>query len=550
MKEKLNKEFLDLRRFDYQINPIELIKNITSNPNIENDPFYIVDLEDICNKHINWITRLPRVEPHYAVKCNTDQMLLKLLAFLGAGFDCASKNEIQKVLDLGVSPHRIIFANPCKQASYIKYAYKMGVDYMTFDNEYELYKIKENHPNAKIVLRIITNDADAICRFSMKFGADMETSLKLIETAISLNLDLVGISFHVGSGQMSPKTFSESIQNARSLFDYAREKFGCKMYLLDLGGGYPGSSDSGDLFNAIAKEINKALDEYFPEELFEKINGNNDDNKLRIIAEPGRYYACSAFTLCVNVIAKRAMNQSQLQQQQDKESMMSSSSSSLCDASLVDTSRSIMYYINDGVYHSFNCLFYDHAECFPILLRDETISETKYFKSSIWGPTCDGLDVVVKECHLPELHTGEFLVFKNMGAYTLSGAVAFNGIPLARCIYVASTSWDTIKDAFNEPADEPLVNSLLKEATSNSSTCAAAATLAFTRALSSMQHQQQQQQQIDNLILDEHQVDNKCCNSVVDVSECLNDKLNLNDDSVISATSCLDQSTVDCAITC
>lgn len=121
------------------------------------------------------------------------------MAFLGAGFDCASKNEIQKVLDLGVSPDRIIFANPCKQASYIKYAYKMGVEYMTFDNEHELYKIKDNHPNAKCVLRIITNDADAICRFSMKFGADMDSSLKLIETAVKLGLDLVGVSFHVSS---------------------------------------------------------------------------------------------------------------------------------------------------------------------------------------------------------------------------------------------------------------------------------------------------------------------------------------------------------------
>jgi len=228
-----NKEFLDLRKFDNPINSIELIKNITSNKNVENDPFYIVDLEDICNKHINWITRLPRVEPHYAIKCNTDPMLLKLLAFLGAGFDCASKNEIQKVLDLGVSPHRIIFANPCKQASYIKYANKVGVDYMTFDNELELKKIKEAHPNAKCVLRIITNDADAVCRFSMKFGADMDSSLKLIETASKLNLDLVGVSFHVGSGQMSPRAFSESIENARKLFDYARETFGIKMHFLD-----------------------------------------------------------------------------------------------------------------------------------------------------------------------------------------------------------------------------------------------------------------------------------------------------------------------------
>lgn len=494
MKEKLNKEFLDFRRFENPINPIDLIKNITENPNIEDDPFYIVDLEDICNKHINWITKLPRVEPHYAVKCNTDHMMLKLLAFLGTGFDCASKNEIQKMLDLGVSPHRIIFANPCKQASNIKYAYKMGVDYMTFDNELELYKIKENHPNAKCVLRIITNDADAICRFSMKFGADMETSYKLIETAMNLNLELVGVSFHVGSGQMSPKAFSESIQNARILFDYAREKFGCKMHLLDLGGGYPGSSDSQsiDLFDQISKEINAALEQYFPIDLFEQIN-DSDENKLRVIAEPGRYYACSAFTLCVNVIAKRVMNQQQNGAEQKTQANQVETN--------VDPSKTIMYYINDGVYASFNCLFYDHAEVFPIIIKENGSTENKLYKSSIWGPTCDGLDVVVKECHLPEINQGEFLVFKDMGAYTLSGAVAFNGIPLARCIYVASTSWDTIKEAFDEQVDEPLVDNIFKEATSNSSTCAAAATLAFSRAISSMQGQQKQIQ-MENLTLD------------------------------------------------
>jgi ornithine decarboxylase len=240
-----------------------------------------VDLEDICNKHINWITRMPRVEPHYAIKCNTDSMLLKLLAFLGTGFDCASKNEIQRVLDLGVSPDRIIFANPCKQASMIKYAYKQGVNYMTFDNELELHKIKETHANAKCVLRIVTNDADAICRFSMKFGADMATAFRLVALAKQLDLDLVGVSFHVGSGQMSPQVFSESIENARKLFDHARVEHGIRMHLLDLGGGYPGSDDSTELFNSIAKEINRALEAHFAVDEFAQINEGMEE-KLEV----------------------------------------------------------------------------------------------------------------------------------------------------------------------------------------------------------------------------------------------------------------------------
>lgn len=503
MKEEFNKEFFDLRKFENPIDPIELIKSITSNSSCDNDPFYIVDLEDICNKHINWITRLPRVEPHYAIKCNTDPMMLKLLAFLGTGFDCASKNEIQTVLDLGVSPHRIIFANPCKQTSNIKYAYKKGVDYMTFDNEHELRKIKENHPNAKCVLRIITNDSNAICQFSMKFGADMDSAYKLIKTAMELELDLVGISFHVGSGQMEPKAFSESIQNARHLFDYARSNFDCKMHLLDLGGGYPGSSDSADLFAAIAKEINKALELHFPDELFAQINGTGD-NKLRIIAEPGRYYACSAFTLCVNVIAKRVMHQTEQQQLVHKQcidqmenatiGLRASNNHVEFEKSSIDTSKSIMYYINDGVYASFNCLFYDHSIVFPILLKERDHSREKLMKSSMWGPTCDGLDLVVKEFHYPELEVGEFLAFKDMGAYTISGAVAFNGIPLAKCIYVASTLWESIKDAFTDSSDELSMSGLLKD----SSACISSSSCASLFSIRQRVMQPKQEQMIDD----------------------------------------------------
>lgn len=252
-----------------------------------------------------------------------------------------------------------------------------------------------------------------------------------------------------------------------------------------------------DFFDVVAREINRALEEHFPADLFDKLN--NDENKLRIIAEPGRYYACSAFTLCVNIIAKRVMNQSELQQDQDKESLHNlignnsqhqsltvQSAQQVCqirDSESIDASRSIMYYINDGVYASFNCLFYDHAEVFPILLKDD-LTQNKFYKSSVWGPTCDGLDLVCKELYLPNMETGDFMVFKNMGAYTLSGAVAFNGIPLAKCIYVASTSWETIKEAFIEQAQDEQTPLMLN------SSCHASASLAFQRALTGQSSQQ------------------------------------------------------------
>jgi ornithine decarboxylase len=393
---------------------IELLKD-------EVEPFFAVDLEDVCTKHIRWLTSMPRVTPHYAVKCNDDLNIIKLLAYLGAGFDCASKGEIKKVMDLGVSADRIIYANPCKQSSYIRYAHEVGVEIMTFDNEQELMKIKQIYPNVKLVLRIVTDDTNAVCRFSMKFGADMNTARKLIDKAHEINMNVIGVSFHCGSGQMTSKAFVDAIQNARTIMSYGI-KLGFNMNLLDIGGGFPGNTGTEDYFAEIALAVNKALDEYFP-----------DDGTVRIIAEPGRYYVASAYTLATNVIASREM----------------------IDPETGD--MKYMYYINDGVYGSFNCVLYDHYVPEPCLFAKNESNEK--YTSSIWGPTCDGLDCINTSIQIAKLNIDDWILWKNMGAYTISGAVEFNGLPFGKPLYFMSKQfWDTVKAAFQSiprkfPAD-------------------------------------------------------------------------------------------------
>lgn len=49
------------------------------------------------------------------------------------------------------------------------------------------------------------------------------------------------------------------------------------------------------------------------------------------------------------------------------------------------------------------------------------------FSSTVFGPTCDGLDTILRGVSLPRLHVGDWLVFNKMGAYTMTGASAFNG---------------------------------------------------------------------------------------------------------------------------
>ena len=59
------------------------------------------------------------------------------------------QNEIDTVLNLGVVPDRIIYANPCKVISHLRFAADKGVEMLTFDSESELYKIKKHFPGAK-----------------------------------------------------------------------------------------------------------------------------------------------------------------------------------------------------------------------------------------------------------------------------------------------------------------------------------------------------------------------------------------------------------------
>lgn len=192
------------------------------------------------------------------MKCNPDTEVLRLLAALGTGFDCASKAEIEQVLALGVDPSRIIYAQPCKTKSYVRYAARHGVRQMTFDNADELYKTKANFPDAELFLRILTDDSSSLCRLSLKFGASLDCTKELLQLAKDLNLNVVGVSFHVGSGASDPLSFVKAVQDSRIVFDQAAD-VGFELKTLDVGGGF-----SGDTFEDMAHVLSEALDDHFP----------------------------------------------------------------------------------------------------------------------------------------------------------------------------------------------------------------------------------------------------------------------------------------------
>jgi len=404
------------------------------------DAFFMGDLGDIVGKFVKWRELLPRVKPFYAVKCNEDDQVLKLLADLGTGFDCASKTEISKMLKLGVTPSRIIYANPCKQKSFLKYAEKNNVDLMTFDNEAELIKIKAIYPNARLVLRILPLAQFKVqCELGNKFGCHPDNVHKLLAKAQELDLNIVGISFHVGSGVEEAAAFSCAVKQAYDAWNEA-VNFGFDMKLLDIGGGFPGQKDAPVTFEEIANVLNDALDSYFPE-----------SSGVEIIAEPGRYFVASAFTLAVNIIAKRTVAR-------DISDNKSTNPDGYNQQHVTGNDEpSHMYYVNDGVYGSFNSLLYDHAKVKASVLKDDSAT---MFSSSVWGPTCDGLDCILEECYLPEMEVGNWMYFCNMGAYTKCAGSTFNGMPRPVCYYYCSAAlWSELN---GEPVTKRRCDGLTK----------------------------------------------------------------------------------------
>jgi len=389
----------DVKLYGSDIEMYDIINDFLEKNQSEH-AFYLVDLGEITKSYINWMKFMPDIKPYYAVKCNPNPVLLEALASLGVNFDCASENEIKTIIEITNDPARIIFANPCKMSSQIRYARANDVDYMTFDCEEELYKIKLYHPYAKLVLRLAVDDSKSVCKFNKKFGCKLEQVRELLTIVKTLKLDVVGFSFHVGSGCSSAENYYYALEECKKATDIA-SSLSVNITTIDIGGGFPGI-DKNIRFEDIAHSVNKGINDFFGKEV--------ENKTIQVISEPGRYFAEKSHTLVLNVIGKKAV----FEENENKEPV-------------------IIYYLNDGIYGSFNCIYFDHSS--PIILPFNE-RDGKLHKSRIFGPTCDSIDLISENIMLPELAIGEWVYVENFGAYTVAASSSFNGFRTSLFKYI------------------------------------------------------------------------------------------------------------------
>jgi ornithine decarboxylase len=340
--------------------------------NQHNEPYYVIDPTKIKDAYNLWRQNLPEVDLYYAMKCNPNKIILKEMHKLGIKFDCASKQEIIDALQFTTSDN-IIYANPCKVPHHVSYAKECGVSLTVVDCECEMYKMKELYPESKILLRIAVNDENSQCAFSKKFGCKMNDIKNLLILSKTLQLNIVGFSFHVGSGCTNPELFYEALCDCKTSSIIA-SSLGIQIEIIDIGGGFNQSN-----FIECSNQVQKGM----------KLFG---ENTKTFISEVGRFLVEQSHTLYLHVISKKINNE-------------------------------IIYYLDDGVYGSFGCKIFDHAK--PILKTNKD-AEPK-FNSTVYGPTCDSFDLIDENILLPELNVGDIVYIENFGAYTSASASSFNG---------------------------------------------------------------------------------------------------------------------------
>ncbi|XP_038066050.1 ornithine decarboxylase-like isoform X2 [Patiria miniata] len=356
------------------------------------DPFIIYDLGDAVCKDKQWKESLPQVQIFFAVKSNPDPVFLRLMIGLGKGFDCASRE------------------------SHLRFAREKGVRLMTFDTEEELHKVKRVYPEARLVLRVVFDDATCGLEMGVKFGCRNSEVRPLMELAKDLGLGIYGVCFHIGSQAGNPRVFREAIRYTRPIIDEGR-RLGLDMKLLDIGGGFPGRLYPEEPFGKFAEAVREALEENFP-----------PSSGVSVIAEPGTFYTRSAGYLVANVMAKRIYKP-----RGNKDTYHNANGS---------TDKAIwMYYLNVGVFNAFNGPLAQLVSTFfevPEPLHPKDSGEKQQLKPScLWGPTCHPHDVIFEKCMMPEMESGDFVMFHDMGGYITSCASGFNGYEVPPTSYIA-----------------------------------------------------------------------------------------------------------------
>lgn len=319
---------------------------------------------------------------HYAVKANFNEPILKLISEKGFGADCVSGREVETAVNAGFKTEEVVFAGVGKSDSEINSALDLNIFCFNCESIQEIEVINElaaaKDKKAQIALRINPNVNANTHKYittglsENKFGINMwelDAVLDVLEN--SLNIDLIGLHFHIGS-QITDLT---SFKNLTSKINKIQEWFYSRQIIVKIinaGGGL-----GIDYYNPNGQI--PEFSEYF--KIFNEFLELRPDQEVHF--ELGR----SIVGQCGSLVSKVLYIKNGLKK-----------NFAILDAGMTELIRPMLY----GAHHE---------------LENISSHSSEIVKYDVVGPICESTDCFSKDLELPKTERGNLFVIKSAGAY-------------------------------------------------------------------------------------------------------------------------------------
>ncbi|HNQ72560.1 MAG TPA: diaminopimelate decarboxylase [Verrucomicrobiota bacterium] len=376
-------------------------------------PLYIYSQATLTRRHRELNQAMAPVEHLvcFAVKSNSNQSVLRLLAGLGSGFDIVSGGELQRVLAAGGDPRRCVFAGVGKTEAEIQFALQQGVYSFNVESEPELQRInavaRRLKKIAPVAVRLNPNvDARTHAKittgtYENKFGVAFEEIPGVYGRAARLpHLRLRGVQMHIGSQLTEVAPFAQAVKKVAPLVAQLQARHGIEFF--SIGGGigivYRDALASGQpaWWRGAGKKF------ITPQQYAAALLPALRSLGVKILMEPGRYISGNAGILVTRVeYVKRTGHKNFV----------------IVDGAMNDLIRPAFY----DAYH----------EIVPV-----TKLGGARIASDVVGPVCESGDYFCQDRPLPRVREGDYLALLSAGAYGFVMASNYNTRALAAEVMV------------------------------------------------------------------------------------------------------------------
>jgi diaminopimelate decarboxylase len=345
-------------------------------------PFYCYSQTAIEQAYHSYADNLQQLNSMvcYAVKANTNQAVIKVLADLGAGADVVSEGELRRALLAGIPANKIVYSGVAKTESEILFALEMNIYQFNVESENELellnllaYKLNKI---AAIAFRINpdvdanTHEKISTGKSENKFGIPISKARKIYQKAATLSaIKIQGVDVHIGSQLTDLKPFKKTFERIKLLISELNED-GIDISVIDVGGGLGVNYEQKENIQYNIADYCQLLVEMFFE------------SGCKILLEPGRSLVANSGLLVARVVYKK----------QGEERVFL-----IIDAAMNDLLRPSMY----DAYHD-------------ILSISENNNTSTY---DVVGPVCETGDTFARNRSMSNMNEGDLLAFSCVGAY-------------------------------------------------------------------------------------------------------------------------------------